>query len=91
MSTTAVQATENQKFLSLFDYLGRAAGPALGYAVATYASKLKEPVRLRELPHLAKPINTYRPSFLITAFNDKNMQAVIEDDVKLYNAKKLKK
>ena len=88
MSTTVVQAKE--KFLSLFDYLGRPAGPALGYAVATYASKLKEPVQLREVPQYNKPINTYRPDYLKFAFNDKNLQAVIEEDVRLYNEKQKK-
>lgn len=83
----AVQATE-EKYLSLFDYLGRPAGPALGYAIATNASKVKEPIKLRELPHLKKPINTYRTSYLITAFNDKNLKAIIDEDVKLYNNKK---
>ena len=85
MSTTAVQAKEN--FLTLFEYLRRPAGPALGYAVATYASKLKEPIKLKEFPHLTKPVNAYRPEYLNFAFNDKNLQAVIQEDIKLYNEK----
>lgn len=82
-----MQVTE-EKYMSLFDYLGRPAGPALGYAIATNAAKVKEPIRLRELPHLKKPINTYRTSYLITAFNDKNLKAIIDEDVKLYNKQK---
>ena len=85
-----VKTTTEEKYLSLFEYLGRAAGPALGYAIATNASKVKEPIRLKELPHLKKPINTYRTSYLITAFNDKNLKAIIDEDVKLYNKKQKK-
>ena len=85
-----MKVTEKTEYLSLRDYLGRPAGSALGYAVATYATKLEEVIKLRDVPQYPKPINTYRLSFLKDAFNDKNLKALIEQDARLYEQKKSK-
>lgn len=88
MNTTV---TEQADYISLYDYLGRPAGSALGYAVATYASKLKEPIRLKEIPNYNRLINTYRPTFLVDIFSNKNLKGIIEADAKEYEERKNKK
>jgi hypothetical protein len=55
------------EYLSLYDYLGRAAGSELGYEVATIASEAKIEVRKRPAPSVSpysKPINLYPLDFL---------------------------
>ncbi len=92
MSTTAVQATE-QPTTSLFDYLGRPAGEALGAAVYEVARLAKEPVKLRmlNLKTYKGKVMVYRPSFLKAVFQEPVLKKIIDEDVKKYNAKKLKK
>jgi hypothetical protein len=40
------------EFLSLYDYLGKAAGPELGREVNSYAQSTNQPVRTREVSNL---------------------------------------
>jgi hypothetical protein len=41
-----------QEFISLYDYLGKAAGPELGREVNSYAQSTNQPVRTREVSNL---------------------------------------
>lgn len=85
-----MQTTTARDYMSLYDYLGRAAGPALGYAIATRAKRKKEVIHYRNVPASPydRPINLYRADFLNTAFNDKSLKEVIEKDAQEYRAKK---
>ncbi len=89
MSTAAVQATE-QPTTSLFDYLGRPAGEALGAAVYEVARLAKEPVKLRmlNLKTYKGKVMVYRPSFLKAVFQEPVLKKIIDEDVKKYNNKK---
>ena len=54
------------EMISLFDYLGRKAGPELGLQVATAAKKAGVKTDIRELNHKGwtGPINLYPKAFL---------------------------
>jgi hypothetical protein len=54
------------EMISLFDYLGRAAGPDLGKQVATAAAKAGVKSEIRELNHKGwrGPVNLYPKAFL---------------------------
>jgi len=77
------------KFYSLYDHLGRAAGPALGFVVAKYATIRKEPIQTRqvEVKTYKGTVNLYRRPFLEVFFNDNQNRAAIEADTKWYEAK----
>ena len=67
------QVMENNKMLSLYDYLGHAAGSELGKEVAATATKLKVPINFREVKTktYTGQILLYPESFLNTYFNKK--------------------
>lgn len=91
MSTTAVQAKE-QPTTSLFDFLGRKAGPALGAAVAEIAKLVNEPTSIRQVDTYTYkgPIVEYRYSFLKFIFNEPILKKIIEKDTAEYNKKRNK-
>lgn len=62
-----------EEYLSLFDYLGKPAGEALGLEVATAAGKAGEPTK-RKMVTNAKytgPVNMFRKEFLKEYFENK--------------------
>ncbi len=94
MSTTTVQTPEKETpTTSLFDYLGRPAGEALGAAVYEIARLAKEPVKLRmlNLKSYKGKVIVYRPSFLKAVFSEPILKKIIDEDVKKYNKKNFKK
>lgn len=60
-------------FISLYDYLGQAAGSVLGKQVADYASKNKVPHQVRYVsnPKYSGEIMLYPPEFLEEYFTKK--------------------
>lgn len=78
------------KLISLFDYLGRAAGPELGLQVATYAKATGAEVDTRLISNkkYRGPVNLYTESFLQNFFQNPMHETVIDEDKKAY-AKKL--
>lgn len=85
---------EGKEFLSLYDYLGRKAGPELGLAVAQYAARLNEPQgpknQVNTLGYKG-PINTFRPNFLDFFFTQEGNKAIIKADIEAFKAYKAKK
>ena len=61
---------ENMNMISLYDYLGRAAGPDLGKTVATAAAKAGIKSEIREVSHVGYkgPIMLYPRTFLDNFF-----------------------
>ena len=59
--------------MSLYDYLGRAAGPELGKEVCEVAVKLKETIHEREIenPKYKGNVHLYRKEFLDEYFGKK--------------------
>ena len=59
--------------MSLYDYLGRAAGPELGKEVCEVAVKLKETIKEREIdnPKYKGNVHLYRREFLDEYFKTK--------------------
>lgn len=57
---------QQQELVSLFDYLGYAAGSELGKQVAETAAKLKEPIGARHITNTRYKglVHLYRPQFL---------------------------
>lgn len=78
--------------LSLYDYLGRAAGSALGYAVAKHAKQVKAKIDIREVSNqkYKGTVNLYERSALDTFFNDSMHSELIQQD-KLWYLEKLAK
>ena len=78
--------------LSLFDYLGRAAGSKLGLEVATYARQQKSPIEIRQVsnPRYSGPINLYNEGLLDAFFNNPNYRMVIKEDEEWYSKKQNK-
>ena len=73
-----------ETFLSLYDYLGKAAGPELGKEVCEVAVKLKETIQEREVsnPKYTGKIKLYRREFLDTYFgNIVYEDEKVEDDL----------
>jgi hypothetical protein len=85
--------TTTLEFKSLYEYLSRPAGSALGYAIATRAKKHKEPIHYKDEPAspYPRPISMYRVEFLQKAFSDPSMKTLIDKDVQEYRAKRAKK
>ena len=76
--------SENMDMISLYDYLGRAAGPDLGKQVATAAAKAGVKHEIREVsnPKYKGPIMLYPKSFLDLYFKgglneDKNGKQIL--------------
>ena len=63
--------TNSEKFISLYDYLGRPAGSALGKQVAEAASRLKIPMSIRHVSTATYtgPIILYPENWLIGYFS----------------------
>ena len=63
---------EKETFLSLYDYLGKAAGPELGRKVAAAASKLRLRLKTRAVsnPTYAGFVYLYPKDFLDAFFRD---------------------
>jgi len=60
-------------YLSLFDYLGKAAGEGLGYEVAKEAGKRGERIKTKEVrtSKYNGPVNMFRKEFLDDYFKNK--------------------
>ena len=80
------------EMLSLFDYLGRAAGPKLGLAVAKYAAQQGAKIEIRQVsnPKYSGPINLYTEGLLDAFFNNPTYKTVIKEDNEWYNKRKIK-
>ena len=75
--------------LSLFDYLGRAAGSKLGLEVATYARQQNSKGEIRQVsnPKYAGPIKLYTENLLEAFFNNPNYRKIINEDKQWYEEK----
>jgi hypothetical protein len=62
---------ENEKFISLFDFLGKPAGTQLGKEVFEEAKRRKEKIQMRSIsnPKYNGKVVTYRSEFLTEYFN----------------------
>ena len=65
-----MESNQNE-FVSLYEYLGSPAGSGLGYEVATAAGKAGEPVDVKFVknPKYEGPVNMFRRGFLDNFFN----------------------
>lgn len=81
------------ELMSLYDYLGRAAGAKLGAKVGGVAKAIGARVGIREVANkkYSGPVNLYEKSFLDLFFNAKDNEEVIDEDKRLYAEKLLKK
>jgi hypothetical protein len=77
---------------SLYDYLGRAAGPTLGLEVAKYARQQNSPVQTREIsnPKYSGLVNLYTENLLMAFFNNPNYRDIINTDKIQYELKSKK-
>ena len=75
--------------LSLFDYLGRAAGKQLGLEVAIYARQQKTSIETRQIsnPVYSGTVNLYTEDFLSSFFNNPNYRKLIKEDEEWYQNK----
>lgn len=57
---------EKDEYLSLYEYLGRAAGPELGFEVKKIADQNNVPFQMKDVPHsgFKGKVITYPKSFL---------------------------
>ena len=71
----------SEKMLSLYDYLGRAAGPELGKQVAEYAKKkkVKPEIRLVANPKYTGEILLYPEFFLKEYFNKPSLERKVSE------------
>ena len=78
--------------ISLYDYLGRAAGPDLGWSVAKYAKQSNASIASREVsnPKYTGTVNLYERGFLDIYFNLPNHASLIEADKEWYNKRNKK-
>lgn len=75
--------------LSLYDYLGRAAGKNLGLEVATYARQQNTKIETRQIsnPLYTGTVNLYTEDFLLSFFNNPNYRKLIKEDEQWYQEK----
>lgn len=75
--------------LSLYDYLGRAAGKNLGLEVAVYARQQNTKIETRQIsnPVYTGTVNLYTEDFLLSFFNNPNYRKVIKEDEQWYQEK----
>jgi hypothetical protein len=75
--------------LSLYDYLGRAAGKKLGLEVAVYARQQSTKIETRQIsnPVYTGTVNLYTEEFLLSFFNNPNYREIINEDEQWYNKK----
>jgi len=78
--------------ISLYDYLGRAAGPDLGWSVAKYAKNTGANIASREVsnPKYTGIVNLYERGFLDIYFNLPNYTSIVEADKEWYNKRNKK-
>ena len=83
----------SSKMLSLYDYLGRPAGKALGYAIAHQAHSLGAHVEHRyvENPVYRGNVNLYCEDLLKSFFKNPLNKAVIDADEKLYHERRIRR
>lgn len=82
------------QLVSLFDYLGRAAGKELGLRVATYSKAIgntEVDVRYVENKKYKGPVTLYTEAFLTKFFSSPLNEDIIEQDKKEYALKLAKK
>lgn len=79
-------------FMSLYDYLGRAAGPELGYSVARVAHKQNQPVKIRQVENAKYKgnINLYDENFIREYFNNPEHAFIVAQDKEWYSKHKKK-
>ena len=72
--------TQKPYMMSLYEYLGRAAGPELGKEVATTAVALKETIQEQEVsnPKYTGKVKLYRREFLDEYFSKKIYEGEVE-------------
>jgi hypothetical protein len=82
-----------EKMLSLFDYLGRAAGSKLGLEVAKYAREQNSKIEIRQVSNskYSGPINLYTENLIEAFFNNPNYRKIINEDEQQYKEKYKKK
>lgn len=77
-----------ENFISLYDYLGNAAGPSLGYRIATIARKANIEIKTKPAPDhspYSRDINLYPISFLkkvldfSVKINEESVLQIIEE------------
>jgi len=73
--------------LSLYDYLGRAAGKRLGLEVALYARQQGSKIEIRQVSNskYSGPVNLYTEDLLLAFFNNPNYREIINEDEQWYN------
>lgn len=71
------------EMLSLYDYLGRAAGNKLGKQVAAYAKLRKARYGTKEVNHMGYSgiVQTYTKAFLDECFNAKKVFEPVQEDL----------
>jgi len=77
----------NEQFLSLYDYLGRAAGPELGWSVAKYAKSVKAETSTRfvENKRYTGEIKLYTRDLIENYFNHPYHADIVAADKEWYN------
>jgi len=80
------------QLISLYDYLGRAAGQELGWSVAKYARSVQTQVgtRLVQNSKYSGEINLYTREFIEQYFNHPYHADIIAADTEQYNKRKRK-
>ena len=80
------------EMLSLYDYLGRAAGSKLGEQVAAYAKLRKARYGTKEVSHFGYhgTVQTYTKAFLDECFNAKKVFTPVQEDLTEINTQLLK-
>ena len=75
--------------LSLYDYLGRAAGKNLGLEVSIYARQQNTKIETRQIsnPAYTGTVNLYTEDFLLSFFNNPNYRKLIKEDEQWYQEK----
>jgi len=83
----------SSKMLSLYDYLGRPAGKALGWAVAKQARKVDARVEYRVVnnPVYSGQVNLYCEDLLKSFFGNSTFKAIIDADEKQYRERQIRK
>ncbi len=83
----------SSKMLSLYDYLGRPAGKALGWAVAKQARKIDANVETRiiENPAYKGVVNLYCEDLLKSFFGNPAFKVLIDYDEKQYRERQVRK
>jgi hypothetical protein len=71
----------SEKMLSLYDYLGKAAGSVLGKQVAEYAAekKIKHELRFVENPKYTGDVMLYPETFLKEYFNNPSLERKVSE------------